>query len=103
VREQGVVLEDHPDITPVGWDAAHLGAFLTSWDEVVTAIFLTTTRFRTLPVVMWEQVREVVDPSVAAVATVVLAVTTTILLLRLSRTPGPEAHPFRPALEWREW
>jgi putative spermidine/putrescine transport system permease protein len=61
--------------------AGALFAFLTSWDEVVTAIFLTTTRFRTLPVVMWEQVREVVDPSVAAVATVVLAVTTTILAL----------------------
>ena len=33
---------------------------------------MTTTRFRTLPVVMWEQVRQVVDPTVAAVATVVL-------------------------------
>jgi putative spermidine/putrescine transport system permease protein len=61
--------------------AGTLFAFLTSWDEVVTAIFLTTTRFRTLPVVMWEQVREVVDPSVAAVATIVLAVTTTVLAL----------------------
>jgi putative spermidine/putrescine transport system permease protein len=61
--------------------AGGLFAFLTSWDEVVTAIFLTTTKFRTLPVVMWEQVREVVDPSVAAVATIVLVVTTTILAL----------------------
>jgi putative spermidine/putrescine transport system permease protein len=69
-----------PLIMP-GVFAGGLFAFLTSWDEVVTAIFLTTTRFRTLPVVMWEQVREVVDPSVAAVATVVLVVTTTILAL----------------------
>jgi ABC-type spermidine/putrescine transport system permease subunit II len=30
---------------------------------------------------MWEQVREVVDPSTAAVATIVLAVTTGVLAL----------------------
>ncbi len=58
-----------------------LFAFLTSWDEVVVAIFLTTAKFRTLPVEMWEQVRQVVDPTVAAVATTVLGVTTTVLLL----------------------
>src|SRR5436190_5496011 len=56
-----------------------LFAFLTSWDEVVVAIFLTTAKFRTLPVEMWEQVRQVVDPTVAAVATTVLGVTTTVL------------------------
>jgi len=58
-----------------------LFAFLTSWDEVVVSIFLTTAKFRTLPVEMWEQVRQVVDPTVASVATTVLAVTTTVLLL----------------------
>jgi putative spermidine/putrescine transport system permease protein len=61
--------------------AGFLFAFLTSWDEVVVAIFLTTAKFRTLPVEMWEQVRQVVDPTVAAVATIVLAVTTVVLLL----------------------
>lgn len=58
-----------------------LFAFITSWDEVVVAIFMTTARFRTLPVEMWEQVREVVDPTVAAVSTTLLAVTTGFLLL----------------------
>lgn len=58
-----------------------LFAFLTSWDEVVVSIFLTTAKFRTLPVEMWEQVRQVVDPTVAAVATAVLLVTTSVLLL----------------------
>ena len=61
--------------------AGGLFAFITSWDEVVVSIFLTSARFRTLPVEMWEQVRQVVDPTVAAVATVVLGVTTTLLLL----------------------
>lgn len=61
--------------------AGGLFAFITSWDEVVVAIFLTSARFRTLPVEMWEQVRQVVDPTVAAVATTLLAVTTTLLVL----------------------
>lgn len=61
--------------------AGGLFAFITSWDEVVVSIFLTTARFRTLPVEMWEQVRQVVDPTVAAVSTTLLTVTTTVLLL----------------------
>jgi putative spermidine/putrescine transport system permease protein len=56
-------------------------AFITSWDEVVVAIFMTTARFRTLPVEMWEQVRQAVDPTVAAVSTTLLFVTTVLLLL----------------------
>lgn len=63
--------------------AGALFAFLSSWDEVVVAIFLTTARFRTLPTVMWEQVRQVVDPTVAAVATVMLVITTVVLLVVL--------------------
>ena len=68
-----------PIILP-GVFAGALFAFITSWDEVVVSIFMTSARFRTLPVEMWEQVRQVVDPTVAAVATVVMVVTTTLLL-----------------------
>ena len=78
--------------------AGAIFAFITSWDEVVVSIFLTSARFRTLPVEMWEQVRQVVDPTVAAVATTLLLVTTMLLLLLLvvrrqtpalmSRRPG---------------
>jgi putative spermidine/putrescine transport system permease protein len=71
-----------PIILP-GVFAGALFAFITSWDEVVVSIFMTSTRFRTLPVEMWEQVRQVVDPTVAAVATVVMVVTTTLLLFVL--------------------
>jgi putative spermidine/putrescine transport system permease protein len=69
-----------PIILP-GVVAGAIFAFITSWDEVVTAIFLTTARFRTLPVEMWEQVRQVVDPTVAAVSTTLLVVTTGLLLI----------------------
>jgi len=63
--------------------AGAIFAFITSWDKVVVAIFLTSARFRTLPVEMWEQVRQVVDPTVAAVSTTLLVVTTALLLLLL--------------------
>ncbi len=67
-------------------------AFITSWDEVVVAIFMTSARFRTLPVEMWEQVRQVVDPTVAAVSTTLLVVTT-VLLAPGARRPAPGAGP----------
>ena len=69
-----------PIIFP-GVVAGALFAFITSWDEVVVSIFMTTARFRTLPVEMWEQVRQVIDPTVAAVATLVMLVTTVVLTL----------------------
>jgi putative spermidine/putrescine transport system permease protein len=61
--------------------AGAIFSFITSWDEVVVAIFMTSARYRTLPVEMWEQVRQVVDPTVAAVATTLLVVTTALLLI----------------------
>jgi len=78
-----------PMILP-GVVAGALFAFIASWDEVVVAIFLTTTRFRTLPVEMWEQVRQVVDPTVAAVSTTLLVFTTVMLaLVFLTRRQAP--------------
>jgi putative spermidine/putrescine transport system permease protein len=78
-----------PIILP-GILAGALFAFITSWDEVVVSIFMTTARFRTLPVQMWEQVRQVVDPTVAAVATSLMAVTTiTLVLVFVVRRQAP--------------
>ena len=61
--------------------AGGLFAFITSWDEVVVSIFLTSSRFRTPPCDVGEQFRHVVDPTVAAVSTPLLTVPTTLLLL----------------------
>jgi putative spermidine/putrescine transport system permease protein len=78
-----------PMILP-GVVSGALFAFITSWDEVVVSIFMTSARFRTLPAEMWEQVRQAVDPTVAAVATTVMVVTTTLLLLVVvSRRQAP--------------
>lgn len=60
--------------------AGALFAFITSWDEIVMAIFLTAPTFQTLPVVMFTQVQDYVDPTVVAAATLQFAVTTLGLL-----------------------
>lgn len=71
-----------PLISP-GVMAGALFAFITSWDEVVVAIFLTTPLVKTLPVVMWEQVRTEVDPTIAALATLLTLLTTTLFTLSI--------------------
>ncbi len=77
-----------PRILP-GVLAGALFAFITSWDEIVVAIFLTSPFLRTLPVVMWEQVRTEVDPTIAALATVLTLVTTAIFAVAfLTRRRG---------------
>jgi putative spermidine/putrescine transport system permease protein len=59
--------------------AGALLAFVISWDEVVIAIFLTTPYFRTLPVLMWGQVKFSLDPTVAVVAAILTLITTAAL------------------------
>lgn len=61
-------------------------AFVSSWDEVVVALFLNTPGFRTLPVAVWAQVRSGVEPSISAVATLVTLVS---LLLAVPVLAGP--------------
>lgn len=56
-----------------------LFAFITSFDELVIAIFLSSTRVRTLPVKMWEGVRFEIDPTLAAVSTLLIAVSVGVL------------------------
>jgi putative spermidine/putrescine transport system permease protein len=55
-------------------------AFVTSWDEVVIANFLTSPTFRTIPVQMWNQLTEGVDPTVAAMATVLFVVSMSLMI-----------------------
>ncbi|MEO3873464.1 ABC transporter permease [Nonomuraea sp. B12E4] len=50
-------------------------AFVTSFDEVVTSVFLSGPDLTTLPVQMWSGVRVQIDPTVAAVSSMLLLVT----------------------------
>lgn len=54
--------------------AGGLFAFFISWDEVVTAIFLAGPELTTLPVQMWSGIRVQIDPTVAAISTLVMLV-----------------------------
>lgn len=57
-----------------------LFAFIASWDEVVIANFLATPGFKTIPVMIWGQVREGLEPSTSAVSTILTAVTLVIFV-----------------------
>jgi putative spermidine/putrescine transport system permease protein len=71
-----------PLIMP-GVVAGALFAFITSWDEVVLALFLSTPLFRTLPVRMWTGIRFGVDPTVAAASSMVTGLSLVLLVVLL--------------------
>jgi putative spermidine/putrescine transport system permease protein len=54
-------------------------AFITSWDEVVIASFLSTSRLSTVPVQIFQQLRNALDPSAAAISTMLLMVSVTLV------------------------
>ncbi|OPX11920.1 ABC transporter permease [Mycobacterium sp. AT1] len=55
-------------------------AFVTSFEEVVIAIFLQTPKLRTLPVQMYESITLQIDPTIAAASSMIVVVTTGALL-----------------------
>jgi putative spermidine/putrescine transport system permease protein len=57
-----------------------LFAFITSFDELVVALFLSGANAVTLPRRMWEDLRYALDPTIAAVSTLTIAVTVLPLL-----------------------
>lgn len=61
--------------------ASCLFAFITSLDEVVVTIFIAGAKTKTLPMVMWENMRTQVDPTIAAVSTLLIAATAAIFLM----------------------
>ena len=61
-----------PAIAP-GVISGALFAFAVSFDEVVVALFITSAEQRTLPVQMFSGIRDQVNPTIMAAATVLLA------------------------------
>ena len=68
-----------------------LFAFATSWDEIVVVLFLASVEQHTIPRRMWSGIRELIDPTIAAAATlliflsILLMVTMEILRRRSER------------------
>ena len=56
-----------------------LFAFITSFDELVVALFLSGTGAVTLPRRMWEDLQFSIDPTIAAVSTLTIVLTTVLL------------------------
>lgn len=67
-------------------------AFIASWDEVVIASFLSTSRLTTIPVQIYNKLREALDPSAAVISTFLLLMSLLLLgTLGLIRRRTPRA------------
>jgi putative spermidine/putrescine transport system permease protein len=67
-----------PIIRP-GVFAGALFAFITSFDELIVALFISGSGAVTLPRKMWDGLRQEIDPTIAAVSTILIAVSVAIL------------------------
>ncbi|TWG81248.1 putative spermidine/putrescine transport system permease protein [Cupriavidus gilardii J11] len=79
-----------PLIAP-GVASGMLFAFVTSFDEVVIALFIGGPEQRTLPRQMWTGVRESISPTIAAAATVLIVLSVTLLAVVQSLRERMEA------------
>jgi putative spermidine/putrescine transport system permease protein len=68
-----------PIIRP-GVFAGALFAFIVSFDELIVALFVSGTGAVTLPRKMWDSLRQEIDPTIAAVSTILIAFSIVILL-----------------------
>ena len=68
-----------PLIRP-GVFAGAVFAFITSFDELLVALFLSGTTAVTLPRRMWEQIRFDIDPTLASVSTLLITITTSLMV-----------------------
>ena len=55
-------------------------AFIVSFDEIVGVLFITVRSVQTLPKMIWQGINESIDPTIAAVATVLTVVTILIMV-----------------------
>ncbi|MDW4551558.1 ABC transporter permease [Defluviimonas sp. D31] len=70
-----------PSIRP-GVLAGAIFAFIASWDEIVVTLFLSKFAVYTLPRRMWNGIRENTDPTVAAAAVVLIAITLVFFIIQ---------------------
>lgn len=56
-------------------------AFVSSFEEIVIALFLQTPDLRTLPVQMYNSITLQIDPTIAAASSLIVVTTTAVLLL----------------------
>lgn len=71
-----------PGILP-GVVSGAIFAFIHSWDELVVVLFIASRAVFTLPRRIWDGINEHLDPTMAAVATVLIAMSVLLLLVDL--------------------
>ena len=74
-------------IVPAALPGVYVGAvfaFVTSWDELVVNLFVTSRNVYTLPRKIWDGIQDNVSPSIAAVATVLIIFTMCAMLARFA-------------------
>lgn len=79
---QAVRLVILPAVMP-GILSGALFAFTISFDEIVTVLFITSRAVYTLPKRIWNGIQDHLDPTIAAVATMLMLLTLALLLLDL--------------------
>jgi putative spermidine/putrescine transport system permease protein len=76
-----------PNIRP-GLLSGSIFAFFTSWDEIVVTMFITSRNVFTLPRKIWSDLRENIDPAVAAISALMIAVTLVVAIAYLVFKPA---------------
>ena len=56
-------------------------AFLTSFDDVVYVLFLGIGKLTTLPMRMWDGIKQDISPTISAVATMQMLVAATVIII----------------------
>jgi putative spermidine/putrescine transport system permease protein len=72
-----------PSILP-GVVSGAIFAFIQSWDELVIVLFIASRAIFTLPRRIWDGINEHLDPTMAAVASVLILLSALLLVLDLS-------------------
>ncbi|PWR21723.1 ABC transporter permease [Zavarzinia compransoris] len=62
-----------------------LFAFVISWDEIIVTLFVSSRSVYTLPRKIWSDIRDNIDPAVAAVSTLMIGITVIVAVLYLLR------------------
>jgi putative spermidine/putrescine transport system permease protein len=58
-------------------------AFALSWDEIVVNLFITSRNVYTLPRKIWDGIQDNIDPAVAAVASILVTLTSVVMIIRI--------------------
>ncbi len=70
-----------PQVRP-GMLAGAIFAFITSWDEIIVAIFITSREVYTLPKRIWDGIFDNIDPAIASLGTIMILLTLIGLLIK---------------------